>query len=531
MISLRSESISFRSLLNDIEIGKIKIPQFQRDFVWDIKKASDLMDSLIKGYPIGTFIIWKTKEPLRIIRDLGGIKLPQSPKDDYINYILDGQQRLTSLYVSLKGYQILKENSMQDFSKMYVDLSVEGDNRIIITNIQKKEQEDIIKLNELMYKGILELAKYPEKYLQKLDDYKNIIMSYPIPIIYVEDIPMEVAVEIYTRINEGGKTLTVFEIMVAKTFSIERNFDLAEKYKTLTLRLSKVNYETIPDSTVLQTVAILLTKDCSKKSIYRLNRDEFIDIWEDAVDSIERTVDYFKSFFRIPISELLPYYALIVPFSYFFYKHNDKPNAVQQKSLQNFFWRTSLTDRYSHSQETRIAQDIMRIDSILNEKKVTYDYPIDISPKYIIENGSFTISRSYIKAILCLYVYFEPKSFNDNSKVIISKDFLKKSNSKNYHHFFPKSFLKKKKVDELLRNHILNITIVDEHLNKKEIGKRPPSIYIKRFLKENEELKETLKTHLIGDIDKFGILSDDYDEFIKMRAQKVSAEFKKRIIE
>lgn len=73
-------SQTFTGLISDIEKGQIKIPQFQRDFVWDIKKSSKLMDSVIKGYPIGTFIFWKTKERLRSVRNLGNFKLPEPPR-------------------------------------------------------------------------------------------------------------------------------------------------------------------------------------------------------------------------------------------------------------------------------------------------------------------------------------------------------------------------------------------------------------------------------------------------------------------
>jgi hypothetical protein len=64
---------NFRELISDIEKGQIKIPQFQREFVWDLKKSANLLDSIVKGYPIGTLIFWKTKERLRAIRDIGNL--------------------------------------------------------------------------------------------------------------------------------------------------------------------------------------------------------------------------------------------------------------------------------------------------------------------------------------------------------------------------------------------------------------------------------------------------------------------------
>src|SRR5437868_12670238 len=89
------QSITFTSLFVRIEDGTIKIPQFQRNFVWSKAKSAKLLDSILKGYPIGTFILWKTNERLRSIRNLGGVSLSQTAKGDAIKYVLDAQQRLT----------------------------------------------------------------------------------------------------------------------------------------------------------------------------------------------------------------------------------------------------------------------------------------------------------------------------------------------------------------------------------------------------------------------------------------------------
>ncbi|MDK2825133.1 MAG: hypothetical protein PWQ44_309, partial [Methanolobus sp.] len=77
--------LPFSSLIGDIEKGQIKIPQFQRDFVWDINKSAHLMDSIIKGYPIGTFIFWKTKERLRTIKNIGNQPLPEPDDGDLVD--------------------------------------------------------------------------------------------------------------------------------------------------------------------------------------------------------------------------------------------------------------------------------------------------------------------------------------------------------------------------------------------------------------------------------------------------------------
>src|ERR1035437_6875 len=126
------QSVTFTSLFAEIEDGTIKIPQFQRDFVWSKAKSAKLLDSIVKGYPIGTFILWKTNERLRSIRNLGGVPLPDTPAGDAVKYVLDGQQRLTSLFVTLKGLTIEREEQLEDYSQFWVDLTVSEHEEIIL---------------------------------------------------------------------------------------------------------------------------------------------------------------------------------------------------------------------------------------------------------------------------------------------------------------------------------------------------------------------------------------------------------------
>ena len=317
--------------------------------------------------------------------------------------------------------------------------------------------------------------------------------------------------------------------MSAKTFDAKKNFDLSEKYDALLKRFQDVSYDSIPPITILQTIAIILKKECTKKQILKLKKNQFIKVWDDAIDAIEKTVDYFKTYYRIPVSKLLPYNGLIIPFAYFFYHNKHKPTGNKQKYMQDFFWRCSLTGRYSSALETKLAQDIKRIDKILNNELPKYDFPVDVGYEFVQKNGAFSAGRAFIKAILCLYAYKQPKSFNDGSLVILSNDYLKQANSKNYHHFFPKAYLKKKGEENHFINHVLNITLVDDFLNKKLIGSKSPAVYMKKFVKQNDNIKRTMRSHLIN-IDNFGIWKNDYDKFFISRARAVSRELKKRIL-
>ena len=529
-------------MMNDIESGRVKIPQFQREFVWTREKSAHLIDSMLKGFPIGSFVIWRTRETLRSIRNLGGAVLPSTPEGDFTQYVLDGQQRLTSLYAVSKGLKIKRKERVDDYADIYIDLDATADEPMVLINVENREGESLIRVVDLLAKGIEDLAKFPQKYLGKLDEYKRRLQTYQFSIVLVAETPVDIVTEIFTRLNVTGQELSVFEIMVAngrsRTFDSKREFDLAEKYEELSNRLQDVSYETLHSTTILQAVSAMLVKACKKKDILKLDKIQFIEIWPKAVKAIYAAVEYFRSYYRIPVSKLLPYGALIVPFSYFFYNHPDKPVGEMAKRLRDFFWRVSLGGRYSHTLESRLAQDIEKIDEILAGNLPLYESPINTTASFIWDNGWFGTGRSYIKAILCIYSYKLPKSFVDDSLVNISNDFLSRANSKNYHHFFPKGFMNKKHMQEHLIendldtndvNHIANITIVDEFLNKRLIRDKAPSKYMADFKRKNQTLGNTMKSHLI-DLDSFGVWEDDYCRFLWSRCQAIAKELRQRIV-
>lgn len=525
-------TLQYNTLIANIEQGIVKIPQFQRKFVWSIEQTAKLLDSILKGYPIGSFILWETKERLRSIRDIGNIQLPEPPEGYIVQYVLDGQQRMTSLYVSMIGAKITGDDKRTiDYSEIYVDFEAASDEEIVITDIGGRNMGELIKFTDLLNGGYKMFAKYPT-YGEKLERYSNAFKTYLFSTILIKDAPIDIATEIFTRINVGGKPLSVFEIMVAKTYDSVRNFDLSEKYDALMehLQSSNCNYDTISSSTILQAVSVCLTKECSKKQILKLNKNDFINIWDKVISALESAVDYFRSFYRIPVSQLLPYDSLLVPFTYFFFHHKDIPLDQKQDFLQDYFWRVVLTSRFSTSLEAKIGQDIRKIDLILSNQRPSYDEPVDITPEYFSSHGWFATGTAYIKGFLCILAYQQPKSFANNALVNINNSWLKQANSKNYHHFFPKAYLAKRNFENWEINHIANITIVDDFLNKRSIRDRAPSKYISDYQKINPDLEATLATHLIGPIEESGIINNDYDKFFNHRLQKFSDEFRKRLI-
>ena len=161
-------------LIDNLKNGIYQIPKFQRDFVWGRAEVAKLIDSLLKGFPVGSFILWKTNERLKAIKSIGGKILNYSEDKDFIYYILDGQQRLTSLYLALEGLEIGKDC----YKEIFIDLDKELDDNDEICTITRSE--NYISFYDLMNAKIADICKrYKEdSIIEKIDTLRQHIQNY-----------------------------------------------------------------------------------------------------------------------------------------------------------------------------------------------------------------------------------------------------------------------------------------------------------------------------------------------------------------
>ncbi len=531
----KPDSKKYSDLINEIQKGIIKIPKFQRDFVWSIDKTAKLLDSILRGYPIGTFILWQTNERINDIKNVGNLEIPETPDGTKVQYVLDGQQRITSLFAAYLGAHIKKagEKKVTDYSSIVVNLDVAINNyeeQVITAEAVGDKHVSLRDVLNFSYSKSKELEKrFSEEELETINAYSTAFKTYEFSTVVLRKEDIDSAIEVFTRINTGGQTLTLFEIMSAKTYDEVQKFDMQVEWDEFIDQLRDIKYEGISSTVVLSLLSLLLSraKECKRKTILAIEKQVVIDNWPAAITSLKEAIDYFRTTYRIPVSQLLPYDSLLIPFAYFFYFNKGKPQGNQRKYLEEFFWRMSLSFRYSSSTESKLAQDVKRIDRILNNDRADYsDIKVHLDLPESLIDTNFSAGNSYCKAILCLLAYQEPKDFQDNGKVILDNSWLKVASSKNYHHFFPKGHLKNKTV--LNSNSLMNITLVSDHLNKQKIGARPPSQYVADFREDNSDINKALQSHFIN-LDGFGIESDDYATFLHARSKLIFAELKARI--
>jgi len=510
MKKIEDISKSIENIINDIDSGRISLPQFQRDYVWTKEKAAELIDSILNGFVIGLCVIWRTNVKLRTNKQIKGSS-PQLIKDGQMtDYILDGQQRTTSLYLTLKGKTVQLKKKIVDFGEIWLDLDTE---RVA----WKTKPTNSIKVSEL-----IDPTKWYEWhskpiYLQVISRNYKKITDYKIQTSTLENYSIEQAAEQFRRINIGGQELGDFEIMCAITYDDQLPFDLEEKYEELNQDLGRSNYS-ISHSQLLQYISILLTRKegstggCASKDILNLNKSDFINIWDEATRNIKSAVDHLRQNWS-PTDKTLPFSALIVLYAYYFNKSKTL-SSEQKQRLDDLFVRISYGSRYSSGLEGKLIQDIGKIDKIINGELPEYIWSIDTSPTFILNNGGFKPTSAFTKMFLTMLQKQQPKSFKNNTPITIDGNWQLTKNSSNYHHFFAKNYLKDIGDSP---DHIMNITIIDDSLNK-SLGDKKPSIYISTLENENPNIKESLKTHLIGDLEEFGIVENDYQKFKYQRA-------------
>ena len=328
---------------------------------------------------------------MRSIRNLGGLDLPPTPAGDFINYVLDGQQRLTSLFAAFRGLKIQREEEdEEDYAEFYLDLNAGESDEIVLTEHSKRDHHTVIKLCDLLYGKLKTLAKFSEPLQDRIQQYKDRLSAYKFPTVLIQDAPIDVATEIFTRLNVSGKPLSVFEIMVARTYDSKRNFDLAERCDQLLDDLADVDYETIPETVFLQTVSILLAKECRKRNILMLPRASVIDTWPEAVDAVKRAVDFFRDSFRIQSQDYCPIRRCWCRSRTSSTSTPTNRPATGRSTCRIFFSRLTRRPVLTKRGNT-LAQDIHKIDQILVSKLPTYEWAVDTSARFLEENGWFSL--------------------------------------------------------------------------------------------------------------------------------------------
>jgi len=267
-------------LLAQILKGQIRIPSFQRGFVWDSDRVTYLMDSIYKGFPFGSLLLWQTKEVLKTENDLGPFKLPEAPDDYPVFYVLDGQQRLTFIFGVFQSE--LKPSRNEGWLDIYFDLeandSPQENQFAAVTDAELKQQPDryfpLRSLFNTAQYGKLVRAISDDATAERIDKMRERFQTVLIPAQITKTEDKATVAIIFERVNRQGVELNTFQLLTAWTWS--EDFQLQKEFSQLADEIAGFGFEEIGADTnlLLRCCSAVLTGDASPEALMTMSGEE-----------------------------------------------------------------------------------------------------------------------------------------------------------------------------------------------------------------------------------------------------------------
>ncbi len=514
---IQPAAIKIDRLVDRIRDGDIKIPAFQRGFVWDQEQITELLDSIYKNYPIGSILLWSSHERLKASRNIGGLVLPDREPDYPVNYVLDGQQRLSSIYAVFCAHREFApaEGDYVADPKVF-DIAFRFDDEAFIPRAAVEPGRACIDLSclldtERFFAAIEPLSPDNQKAAKSLHSRVN---NYEIPVVTISKRSKDEVGVIFERINSTGTTLTTLDLLVAWTWS--EDFHLQEALGDLSDTLDAKGFGDLPDKVILQCLGAILAEDARTKTILSLDPDKVRELFVTVGAAIAAAADFLSTEFKIQSLELLPHLQQIVSLSYFF-NVVATPSGEQIETLKKWFWKTSFSRRYAAQTDDKMNSDIAFMKCLAaGDASGIAAYTSDIT-KEMLSKLKFSKSHPYTRALLILLAQKSPLNLT-NGAVVDLGEALSGFNRKEYHHIFPRAFLRKRGLPADRINTLCNFCFLPAGSNKK-ISQKQPSDYIFNLVPEANR-KQILESNIMPL--RMEIYSgDSYDEFISMRADLI----------
>jgi hypothetical protein len=564
--------------LDELIAKNYQIPTFQRDVVWEQENVKKLWDSIYKFYPLGSILIWKTDLKLQNHRQIGGHQISdQNFNRTEYQYILDGQQRTTSLLTSLYGGSI--EGRLGFNPLLYVDLTIPFDNEVddenyrnrflfwteiddkdgeIRPNIGKKKKFDeglIVKLIDIKNKftsiqttlfNSAEVNKdFNHPMLAELSKIKGVLDNYRISFIEVKGIQVSEVCQIFERINQAGKPLNIFDIVVAKTFKpvtqatlttkADNGFylrDLIDAFRNHNnspfLRISDLDYLQILGVIINYNIPNSGVRNITDRYLNEIKTEHILAVWDESKSAMLKTFDFFENHLHIKTPFLIPFRYFYFSITAYFYKNNSPDYSL----LKKYFWFNSFHNDDLLSNTTQLGQHIDFLNkSKKNESLVFERFLID---KHKIRTATYSSKGRMSRAILALYSSAKPKDWEYCDREVLAQNIFISTDKANLHHIFPSNseyVLKNQYKNKITSDSLMNIAYLTQRTNY-DITNRNPLEYLRDY--DKPEFESIMPSHFLSkeilDWARSGALPENaIDQFVESRVRNILIDLKVKL--
>lgn len=557
-------------LIGDIKIGDIALPELQRPFVWKNAKVRNLFDSMYRGYPVGFFLFW---EPAQIIeaRNIGINGKQKTPR----LLVVDGQQRLTSLYAVLTGTPVIREGYKAEtieisfnplLEKFEVADASTRNNRQYLANISEiwHSNTDFDEIKDAYFDRLSEVQaltfeekKEARSALNRLEK----LSSYPFTALELTaSVDEEQVSEVFVRINSEGKTLNQadFILTLMSVFWDEGRAKLEcfcrNARQATTIKVSPFNHLIHPDPDQLLRVSvglafrrarlqyvysILRGKDLETEEFSDERRDEQFKKLKDAQARV-LNLQYWHDFLKAIRLAGYKSHKMIssqnaVLFAYILYLLGRTELKFEESELRaliaKWFFVTVMTGRFSSSPESKMEADLAKLREVDTQQGfqdvihqvcdaiTTHDYWKITLPNELATSAARSPSMFAYFASLTLLdadVLFSDQKVAE----LLDGSTTEPRSPIERHHLFPKAYLEKTGVRATARkNQIANYALV-EWGGTVKIGDKSPEMYLPIFADKfsNKQLERMYFWHALPD----GWEQLKYDEFLRQRRERIA---------
>lgn len=550
-------------LMISINKGAIQLPDFQRGWVWEDGRIKALIASITNNYPVGAamFLEYGNDNIRFKYRVIEGVTATDVIPTELI---LDGQQRLTSIYSSLYSRNAVHtrtDKGKKIFRYYYIDIKKACDpncdrvdaifsvpeTRIITSNFgrdieldlsdrTKEFENKMFPLNLILdfpeeqnwQNEYYAFYNYNQEIIKEFAEFnKKIIMQtlqYKIPVISLgKDTPKEAVCQVFENVNTGGVSLTVFELVTA-IFAMD-DFELRKDWEERKAKYFDGDLLSCITATDFLTACTLLstykkggTVSCKKKDVLNLSLKDynnFADALSEGFVEAEKILQEERVFSNkdLPYStQLIPLAALCTLLS--------NGNRIKVTNIKNkirqWYWCGVFGELYGGANETRYVNDVV---GVMNWIENNGNVPKTIQESYFNPTRLLTLqsrqSAAY-KGIMALILKNHCKDFISGREMDFT---VYKSENIDIHHIFPRSYCEKNNLSKEKWNSVVNKTPISYSTNR-EIGGVAPSEYLKKIEEKGQvdynSLNDYLQTHLI---DVSAARSNDFEKHIVLRAK------------
>ena len=537
---------ALKLLLTQIHHGELALPDFQRNFVWDPGAIEELIESIMRNYPAGSLLFLKhSGEGFQVREFEGAPSLKSQNGTSYL--VLDGQQRMTSLYQAFFGkgehrfFLDIKELMESDDVESAVwHESEKKCQRQGLLQLEVQSEKLICPLQVVMGEGfdswvdsIIDLRPEKGESLKELKaQLREVnktciqpILEYQFPVITLNDkTPLDAVCKMFETLNRRGVKLTVFELLMARSFA--NGVSLRQLWEKTLLEHEVFEQFEVDPYYILQIINLLNGGSIKRKDILDMNTSVVSEKWVLATNALSESIEFLRKHCGVLSLNLLPYNTMLVPMAAVWAKTSNikgPQESARRKKFSQWFWSSVFAQMYEKGPTSRAVRDYKELESwILNGEKEPYALRVlhfnsemfqEITPK----------QRALYAGTMALVVTHGALDFHKSEKLTF--DYLVK-NKVDDHHVFPQNYLGKS-ADKEKVNCVLNRTLIDKKTNIR-ISDKAPSIYVEEIEKEvgEKELRQILDSHLIS---LEHLENDDFEAFIRDRAKMLMNELREKM--